>query len=227
MTTPTQCQALESEKEDLTARIESLNQHVLQGRDDPHPGKPDPEVLSEKRGLVHELGLVDKKLQACMVNAGGKPTSNALFAAVVTLTIQHSDPRIQGPFHRSTTIALIFWEWDHSTVGVTNFPIISAGPFDVPTGTDTILVSMTTWGSGTFDSSTGALTLDLPLHFHHTFWAAGDSDITFHLSTGAPQGSALDAAGQVTVAGTATFQGGYLGGHAATVVARGTISPLP
>jgi hypothetical protein len=68
----------------------------------------------------------------------------------------------------------------------------------------------------------------MPLHFHHSFFGAGDSDIAFQLSSGHPGGSDLDfSTGKLAVSGTSTFQGGVLGGDNATLLVPGTISPVP
>jgi hypothetical protein len=54
---------------------------------------------------------------------------------------------------------------------------------------------------------------------------AEDSDITLTLVTNA-RAPRAEAKGPIAVAGTAMFQGGYLGGRMATVVVDGEIIPL-
>lgn len=227
MTTPPECQALEAQHNALTAQIADLNAHMLQGPDDPHPGKPDPETLAEKRQAIKELDDVNKQFESCMVAHGRLPDLYANFAGNVTLTIQDPNPKIKGPFHLGTTIRLVFWHWDRTTLQVVSFPPVSVGPFDAGPGTDTITVTMIGAASGGYASATGTFWLTLGLHFHHSAFGAGDSDISVHLSSANAGGAALDAAGNVTISGTATFRGGYLGDDQATFLVAGNITPHP
>lgn len=227
MNIPAACQPLQNQREALMKQMVDVDAVLIQGPHSPHPGKPEPAELAEKKGLMKQLAVVDGKLSSCMLAHGGKPDLNSIFTGLATLTIADSNPQIKGPFHLSAKLGLFFPAWDHSTLTVINFPAIVVGPFSVPTGTDKITVTMNGSASGAFNPTTGKLNLTLALHFHHSFWAAGDSDITFKLSSGNPGGSAVNAAGHVALAGTSTFQGGYLGGDKATIVVSGNLSPRP
>jgi hypothetical protein len=229
MKTPSSCQPLEGKVAALKSQIAALSAMLVQGPEDPKPGKPDPEVLAEKQALVKELTATYQKFSACMISHGGKLPVNTMFTGTVTLTIQDSNPQIQGPFVHDVSMGLLFHEWDHSTFEVTSFTPIVVGPFSVPGGTDTIDITMPNLGgSGKLNLTTNAMSITLPaLRFHHSHWAPHPSNISFKLSTSNPGGAALDAAGNVALAGTATFQGGYLGNDSATAIAKGIITPRP
>ena len=78
-------------------------------------------------------------------------------------------------------------------------------------------------GRGTYVA--GELRLTVGLHLGiDVLRGAEDSDITLTLTTDS-LGSRAEADGRITVAGTATFQKGYLGGRLATMVVNGAISP--
>jgi hypothetical protein len=228
MSTPTACQTLATKRADLKKQIAIRNATLIQGKHDPHPGKPDPEILGEKSAMVKELAGVQKNYETCMLANGPKRELKATFAGQVTLTIQDSNPAARGPFARSVSIGLLFDRWE-DTLQVTSFPAITVGPFSVPGGSDTITITLTgaTPAIGTFNAATGAFELSLALHFHHSNAFAGDSDITLHLSSKNAGGVPLDAAGNVVVAATSTFQGGFLGGDKTTAIVKGKISPWP
>jgi hypothetical protein len=71
--------------------------------------------------------------------------------------------------------------------------------------------------------------MPVALRFDHSLelpFIAEDSEYSVRLTTD-PPGSPVDAAGQVTLVGSDTFQGGILGGSTSALNIAGTISPWP
>lgn len=166
-----------------------------------------------------------KELDACIIkNCNGKPDLNAKFTGQAVLTT--SNDHAHGPFtNNGVSIDLLFRKFFHETFDVTFFKPIVPPPFPTPVGQNTTTITMKS-AKGTFDNS-GKVVLDITLHFDHSLVLAGDSDITFRLSTESAQGKRMDAAGKLTLAGTAEFDGGFLDGDSATLVVFGSITPHP
>jgi len=150
-----------------------------------------------------------------------------VFKGQAVLTTSNSDAK--GPFAHNISIQLLFHKYDHSFCDIVNFPPIIIGPFPVPGGSNTTTISLKGAASGSCNRTKGVMKLTLPLHFHESNAFAGDSDITFVLSTETlnPKGSRIDNAGHVTVSATAIFQSGFLGGDTGTLTVTGTLSPRP
>ena len=79
-------------------------------------------------------------------------------------------------------------------------------------------------GRGTYVADELRLTVGLHLGID-VLRGAEDSDITLTLTTES-LGSRADAEGRITIAGTATFHRGYLGGRLATMVVTGAMTPV-
>ena len=143
------------------------------------------------------------------------PAHHARFVGVATLTT--SRPDFRGPFTRPLSADLLIDERGRVTVAS-----VDLGPVKVGSVTCTISQLPKT-GIGTYDS--GALHLTIGLHVGiGALRGAQDSEIMLELTTQSP-GSRATAGGRLSLAGTATFQNGYLGGRLATVVLDGAISP--
>ncbi len=226
---PDPCEPIRQEILALEDQIEKIQSSpdYIEGPDAPRPGKPAPAPLAKVKALAEQVRKKGQQFHACKLKNGGQPDVAASFAATATLTI--SDSRFSEPIISPLTIGLMFHKWEHTTFDVTSFPPIVEGPFPVPGGSNTTTVTKTHNAIGTCNPSTGFLQITVTLHFEHSHPAAGDSDITFVLSTETASlgGSRLDASGNITVAGTAIFQGGFLGGERGTLVVSGEISPRP
>jgi hypothetical protein len=82
--------------------------------------------------------------------------------------------------------------------------------------------------STSVNPNTGEMSVTIQLSFVHSLQAAGNSDVTIQLSTDNTGGSRINRNNrQVTLAGTGTFDGGFLGGSTCTLVISGTLSALP
>jgi hypothetical protein len=223
------CASIKQAADGLRHQIEQiqLSPGYIQGPHDPHPGRPDPEMLAEVKALWTQVAKKNAEYNTCELSNGGKPDLLATFASTATLTTTNA--AAAGPFARSVSLGALFFHYQHTTLSVTAFPTITVGPFQTPLGSNTTTVTMSSGGQGTYDPATGLLTVSLTLHFHHTIGLAGDSDLPLTLSTEsmAPKGSRLSATGAITLAGSGFFQGGFLGGDRASLALAGTITPHP
>lgn len=224
---PNPCEALHQKAIDLNNKIQKIHSSpgYIQGKNDPHPGKPDPEMLAQVKALYQKLAAASAQYDTCMLALGGKPDTLVIFKGNAVLIT--SDSHAKGPFTQGVSIHLLFYKYDHKHFDVIGFPPIVVGPFPVPGGTNTTTISLQAGSSGLFDPATGIMKLTLPLHFHESNIWAGDSDITFLLSTENPKGSRLDNAGHVAISASATFQSGFLGGDTGTLTVTGLLSPHP
>ena len=142
------------------------------------------------------------------------PTRQATFIGIATLST--SRPDFRGPYARPVTAELQIDE--RGRVAVSSLYL---APVKVGSVTCTITQLQKT-GIGKYVA--GQLHLTIGLHVGiDVLRGAQDSEIMLELTTESP-GSAATADGQLTLTGTATFQGGYLGGRLATMVVTGTIA---
>lgn len=166
-----------------------------------------------------KLAAAKKEFAKCLTDNGLLQALSATFKGTASLKTSNSNAK--GPFDKSVNIGLRFSVRDHKDVSITSFPKISVS-YDTPVGQVTTTVTMNS-GSGTFNKSTNKITLNLNLAFKHSTSLAGDSTLAIKLNTDSP----LDAAGKITVGGSAKFNGGYLDGDTCTLSVKGTISPRP
>ncbi len=146
------------------------------------------------------------------------------FYGLVTLTTDSHD--YPGPYSSSFTSILAF------SSDLTRAELITMGAvqFTIPTGTifgdDTATANLESSGSGTFDASSGNISIpSVAFHVTHSISAGGEQDFTLDpLSTTAPGGSPLNqSTGDLTlVGGPSKFHGGALDGTSASVVFKGT-----
>ena len=158
----------------------------------------------------------------------------AAFVGAATFTID--DSRFPGPFTAPLALTPTF-SADRSTVELGPFPSITVGPFATPIGMNTITVTQTRGGSGTFDKSAGTLTMPITLNFDHSLAVVGDSTVAFNLTTGSsaspsgvfrPTGVPLNrTTGVIVLVAGSRFRGGFLNGTDCSVTITGTLSPLP
>lgn len=186
-----------------------------------------------------------------------RPCEDAIASRLVsgsaTLTTTHGadGDRARGPFN--TNLDLTFTFKDCRTHVEVNLPPIFNPPFnvDLPAGTfpNTTVVTQIGGGVGTFDPTTGQLSISVTLQFSHSLATdggpdpadptgvrhrpgigtalAGPSTISLTLTTDAAAGGSRLRAGHVVLAGTGHFMRGYLGGSDGTIVVRGDLSPSP
>ena len=144
------------------------------------------------------------------------PTQRSTFTGVATLTT--SRPDLRGPYARPVSADLLID--DRGAVTVTSVYIEP-----VRLGSVTCVISLLP-GTGRGTCVAGTLQLTVGLHLGiDVLRGAEDSDITLTLSSSS-LGANAESDGRITIAGTASFQGGYLGGRLATMVVDGAISPV-
>ena len=120
-----------------------------------------------------------------------------------------------------------------TSVAVANFVPIVSQPFQTFLGENTTTVSLQSGGNGPYDAGTGYMRIDLVLFIDNSIDVPiieEDSTLPLRLTTNPPGGSVVDAAGNVVLAGTGTFQGGLggpLNGKTADVTLTGQITPHP
>jgi hypothetical protein len=110
---------------------------------------------------------------------------------------------------------------------ITNFPPVTTREYDVAGGRNTTTISLTGGGTGSVSPGRG-ISVQVTLHFQHRLETdpriaplARPSDLTLTLSGTVAPG------GEVTLAGSGPFVGGYLNGSTGSLRIIGTISPSP
>ena len=142
------------------------------------------------------------------------PAQRSTFMGIATLTT--SRPDLRGPYARPVSAELLVD--DRGAVTVTSVYIAP-----VRLGSVTCVISLLP-GTGRGTYVAGALQLTVGLHLAiNVLRGAEDSDITLTLRSSALESSA-HSDGRITVAGTASFERGYLGGRLATMVVDGAIT---
>jgi hypothetical protein len=195
---------------------------------DPLSDKLAPELQPKIKGQWRKITNKSPKHAVCLLTAHeNKPDQIVVFKGETVLTT--NDSHAKGPFKQSISIQMHFHENNQNIFDVIGFTPIITNSFPVPRGSNTITISLKGAAIGLFDPATGILKLALPLHFHENHFLAGDSDITFLLSTESlnPKGSRLDSAKHVTIGAAATFQSGFLGDKTGALTVKGTLTPYP
>jgi len=134
------------------------------------------------------------------------------------MTFRIDDNRFPGPFYKDFNLTLKFSPDLHDVRLA--FPKIKIGPFQTPIGENTITVTQTGGGSGSFDQNSGNMEIPIDLYFDHSTIFAGNSDLSFLLTTGissSPTGR-LYLIGRpwdqknniITLVGASHFRGGFL-----------------
>ena len=168
----------------------------------------------------------------------GEGPLNTTFTGIATVKTTFS--RAPGPFVESVSIGLQF-SADRKTVTITSFPPI-VNSTSVSGVNVTVTATQTGGGVGTFDPTTGSLSIPITLSFNVVATVAGvtihngTSTLTAIFSTGretSPSGaftdvgSPMQANGAITEVCDGTFSGDLLGGSDASVVLAGSVSPHP
>jgi hypothetical protein len=150
-------------------------------------------------------------------------TSN--FTGIAQMTTSHTDKRLSGPFVAGMNFDAQFTEC-RTVVGIPQFPEIVTQPIDISPGvTNVTTVRRLDSSAGSFNQTTGRLTLPITLLLHHSYTLIGDSTISLTLST--DDGLPLDNSGNITLAGVGVFRGGIFDGIEGRIVVSGRLSPNP
>ena len=192
---PDPCASIQQEIDDLAHQIQLIQDSpdYIQGANGPHPGWPDPALLRQVKQLLAKVETANGQLNACEIQHGGKPAITSQFKGTATVTTSNGDA--PGPFLEPFDLTLQFLQWQHTTLNVTELVPITVGP---------VVITLNQQGQGTCNPESGLLSMALSLHLQINITFAHDSDVTITLSTDnhSPKGSRMNAAGQMTVAGT-------------------------
>ena len=223
MAIPDACQPIADEIAGLEAERRDLQAELQQA-----PTGQKAFLVRQIRAINRQLVLLNDRLADCLSVTPPPPPPppplEATFSGTATITTTNASA--PGPFSTSISLVLIF-DSARTFLGITSFPPIATAPFQTPVGTNVTTVSRAGGGQGSY--AAGAIVLPLALHFDQSLdlpFFEEDSDLALVLTTN-PPGSAVDAAGSVTLVGSGPFTGGFLGGSTGTVTIAGTISPAP
>ena len=153
---------------------------------------------------------------------------DATFSGEATVAI----PELHVSESRKIELGLRF-SADRRRVDITSFPPIETKRYNTPLGGSRSTVSLRKSSPGTFDPQSGAIAIEVTLHFDQSLdvpMVNEDADTTLVLKTDAAGGSALDSkTGQITLAATGSFQGkggvNPLRGKSCEARIAGTLSP--
>lgn len=219
------CEQLSNKVKSLIAERNALQEELKKAA----PGQKPP-LAGEIKQLNKSIKQAQAELDACFIQAGLQSLV-AILSGTATLTTTHTDA--SGPFTESVTIGL-FFSPGRVTFSIVNFPAIATDPFDTSVGTNITTITLDSSKQGTSNPNTGTLTIGCTLKFDHSIdfpFYEEDSTLPIALTTGkigSLQGAPVNqTTGAVTLVGSGTFQGGFLGGKTGNIVITGTINPIP
>ncbi len=214
MDIPPQCQGIQDTIIALEAEIADV---VADMKTDPDPAL---------KNLLHRLSAREfdlrDELAGCIANSLPHfPPLEARFKGTATLSTDRSG--VEGPFSFDLRLPVLLNE-TRTVITIIDFPAIRTQIFDTPVGEDQVTVTQTDGGSGGYQA--GAIELAIGLHLEHSNDLVSGSDLHLTLTTN-PPGAPVhpEPFGAVTLTGSGTFTGGYLGGANATLVVTGAIGP--
>ena len=162
---------------------------------------------------------------------GSSSSSTAVTTHLIgqaAITINDPPPGVPGSANAAPAEMDMVFDAPRTSVAVANFVPIVSLPFQTPLGMNTTTVSLQSGGNGPYNA--GSMAISLVLFFDHSIdlpIIEEDSTLPLRLTTDPPGGSVVDAAGNVALAGTGTFQGGYLDGSTADVTLTGQLTRHP
>jgi hypothetical protein len=189
------------------------------------------ELVAAIKELNKQIAAKEHELDVCLSEHPDPEPLTSIFGGTYTLLINH--PAVPGPISGPIQAGAVFNGY-RSQVKITSMSELGA-TFPTPFGQNTTTVTLNPhsplfqkWFD--FDKTMGAIAIALPLNFDHSIVFAGDSTLDMPLGTGSmgsQQGSPLNAAGEVTLVGSAVFVDGYLGNSRADLTVVGKFEPIP
>ena len=195
-----------------------------------HPGSPPAWTFSASvavTGGAHTLHV--KAINDAGTSAGNASVTITVapFTFSTTATFKTGASEAKGPFDFNLLMGATFTN-NHHDVTLLGFPTLT---------TSDVTVTLTAGGSGTFNPTTGSMSIPVTLKFHPSSSLASDSTLSLQLSTGAEtsphglfsdHGHPMDASGAIVLVGDGVFQGGFpLGNNDASLVLVGSFTPHP
>ncbi|GAB1640576.1 hypothetical protein [Krasilnikovia sp. MM14-A1259] len=219
---PAPCQADYNTLQGLNSDLDSLQEELKTAAP---PAKP--HIAAQIKAVKAQIAKVQPRYEQCMRdNDAAAPPIQATFTGRVTLTT--NDSRMPKPITRDVSIGLSYFGQNRELVNIREWPTITsdpiqAGPFNLHV---TVRLDQS---SGSFNRSTGRMSLNLVLTFDEDLAAPADSDSNLAITVGTdqPGGVPMDAAGNVTLAGADKFYHGHLNDKQATITVTGAVSPRP
>jgi hypothetical protein len=183
------------------------------------------------REIEQDTTLENKELaelNACVAANPGLPPLSATLTGTFSVGTNFLGSNIHQEHTIPISIGIVFSAFrDQVTVSI---PSESVPGFPV-----SVTESVNSTGTGTFNKTTGAMTVPTNLNFSGGI--LGSSSANFLFTTGnsstsdgviSVNGTPLNLqTGQITLVATAQFSGGPLGGSDGMIIISGTISPLP
>ncbi len=190
--------------------------------------------------LNDQLATAKSDFKQCMISHGATPRELAPSELTSRLTgtaqLRTTDSEARGPFDVDFDVDLRFSR-NRCGMTVTRFPTIRLKTKSIPgLGKVDVTVTKTGGGTGRYHPISGAMTLQVTLHFHYDTVFVSDDDVTFNLTTGSvpsgdgdrmASGSPLGADNAITLVGSATFRNGYLAGKLGGLLIKASLSAHP
>jgi hypothetical protein len=221
MTVPLQCRPIANRIASLEFRRRRLQEELRHAAPQDKPG-----IIAEIREINAELRVANDELAECVAQTPPPPPPlAATFTGTATIAI--TNPQVPPAPMSAPMNAQVVFNGERTSIHITSLAPIISPPFDTPIGTNVTTISLVSGGAGSY--SNGDIAISLTLLFDHSIdiiLFEEDSTLPLLLRT-APPGSPLDPAGNVILAGSGTFQGGFLNGSPADVRLTGLISPHP
>jgi hypothetical protein len=221
VTVPVECRPIANRISGLELERRSLQEQLRHA-----PPQEKPLIVAQIREVNAQLREANNELAECIAHAPAPPDPLvASFRGTATISITH--PQVPpAPMSGSLDAQLLF-NGERTSIRITALSPVVSPPFNTPIGSNTTTITLASGGSGQY--SAGNIALSLTLLFDHSIDVIlfeEDSTLPLLLQT-SPPGAPLDAAGNVTLAGSGTFQDGFLNGSPADVRLTGVISPHP
>ena len=220
---PPQCESLQQEVWSTQSVIASLTNELNEAD------------FSEKSVIAKEIHqetiLEDQeiaKLNACVAANPGLPPLNATLTGTFSVGTNFSGSNIHQEHTVPISMGIVFSTFrDEVNVSV---PSENVPGFPIP-----VTESVNSVGTGTFNETTGAITVPTNLKFSAGVFGSSSANFMFTTgNSGTPDevisvnGTLLNLqTGKITLVATARFSSGPLGGSDGVIIISGTISPLP
>ncbi|HYG80204.1 MAG TPA: hypothetical protein VD861_07450 [Pyrinomonadaceae bacterium] len=205
----------------LLGRLDGGYFYVGQNGEVRHSGSPSPLFLRINDNVPgNGSGQFTSRVR---VERAGMPLSST-FSGPGRFTLNH--PNTPNPFNRTISLPVEFSR-DRCNLSIINFPPITE-TFDTHTflGSNTTTITMIRGGTGSFDLTSGIISIPVTLRFSHSLATDGSSTCDLLLTTEANGGQRLST-GSATLVGSCRCEEGILDGSNATFVVTGSFSPGP
>jgi hypothetical protein len=219
MSIPAACRGIQSDINGVRQQREQLQEEFQ------HAGLKDkPALQAQIRALNAQL--VNLRIQLAGIiaaNPADQPPIEAFF--IGSSTFISTNEHAPGPYYNDLSFRVNITE-NGTGITILDFPEIRT-LFPTPLGIGETTITLIDGGTGSY--AAGKISLPMALHFASAIDSLyhDDSDLSLVLSTDPPDGRPLtpEPFGNVTLAGSGQFMGGFLNGSTGTLTVSGTIKP--